>query len=133
MSVPPFGRGLTTVLVRFLELQILQKHPEGTAMKHIPGKIAKYKVADAIYLLVFETQYELASTFLRFQEHYESPKFRKKIFSLEEFMDWYGQENKGKFSYFKDWAGFNIPSTEFEPFLEGKFDPLLEKEKRLMG
>jgi hypothetical protein len=96
-----------------------------------PG-IIKHKVADGIYLLRFETQYELTSTFLRVQEHYESPQFHGRIFTLEQYMDWYVAEN-GAFTYFQDWSGFNVPSTAFEPFYDGKFDPLTEKEKRLLG
>jgi hypothetical protein len=46
------------------------------------------------------------------QEFYECPndKFRGKYFTLDEFMDWYASQNPdGIFSYFEDWAGFNIP------------------------
>jgi len=84
-----------------------------------------------IYHLSFPDQYLLAATFLRFQEHYESPKFRGLIFGWEEFMDWYAEE-KGSFSYFEDWSGFNLPSTVFEPFLAGSFDPLTRKEAALL-
>lgn len=84
-----------------------------------------------IYLVLFKTQYRLAATFMRFQEHYESPKFRGKVFSVEEYMDWYAEEN-GKFSYFEDWAGFNIPSKVLELFYNGWFDPLTNKEKALL-
>jgi hypothetical protein len=73
----------------------------------------------------------LAYTFLRFQEHYESPKFRGKVFSLEEFMDWYAAD-RGSFSYLEDWTGFNIPSRVLKPFYEGKFDPLSRKEQALL-
>ena len=76
-------------------------------------------------------QYTLASTFLRFQEHYESPKFRGKIFSLEEFMDWYALKF-GNFTYYQNWSGFNIPSSVLKPFREGRFNPLSRKEKRLL-
>jgi hypothetical protein len=85
-----------------------------------------------IYLVAARTPYEIASTFLRFQEYYESPKFRGRYFSLEEFMDWYAAENSG-FSYFDDWEGFNIPSWVFRPFREGRFDPLLKKERKLLS
>ncbi len=85
-----------------------------------------------IYLVEAPTQYLLASTFLRFQEHYESPKFRGKIFSLEEFMDSYAKDD-GTFSYFKDWEGFNLPSCVLRPFREGRFDPLTKKESRLLA
>lgn len=94
-------------------------------------KIAKSKIAKGIYLLRFKTQYELAATFLRIQEHYESSRFHGRIFSLEQFMDWYA-ERYGNFTYYQDWAGFNVPSTALPPFYEGKFDPLSEKEKQLL-
>src|SRR3989344_6116167 len=81
-----------------------------------------------VYLVVAPSQYQLAATFMRFQEHYESPYFRKKIFSVEEYMDWYARK-RGNFTYYKDWSGFNIPSWVLAPFYEGKFDPLLEKER----
>ena len=90
--------------------------------------ITKHKVADGIYLLRFETQYELTSTFLRVQEHYELPQFHGRIFTLEQYMDWYVAEN-GAFTYFQDWSGFNVPSTAFQPFYEGKFDPLTDARR----
>jgi len=93
--------------------------------------IAKREIANGIYLLRFKTQYELAATFLRVQEHYESPRFHGRVFSLEQFMDWYASRY-GNFTYYQDWAGFNVPSTAFRPFYEGKFDPLSEKEKALL-
>ena len=34
-------------------------------------RIRKHKLRDRIFLLEFDTQYALAATFLRFQEHYE--------------------------------------------------------------
>ncbi|MBN1175138.1 ABC transporter ATP-binding protein [Candidatus Woesearchaeota archaeon] len=92
----------------------------------------KISITSKIFLLVFDTQVELSSTFLRFQEHYESPKFRNKIFSLEEFKEWYIKD-QGKFSYYTDWNGFNIPSKILKPFYEGKFNPLSEKEKQLLS
>lgn len=85
----------------------------------------------SIYLVEAPTQYALASTFLRFQEHYESPKFRGQFFSLEEFMDWYA-ERRGNFTYYKDWTGFNIPSHILTPFRKGKFNPLSKKEIKFL-
>jgi len=89
-------------------------------------------IAAGIYLVRFPTRYELASTFLRIQEHYESTRFRNRVFTLETYMDWYASEF-GAFTYFEDWSGFNVPSTAFQPFYDGTFDPLLEKEKRLLN
>lgn len=95
-------------------------------------KIKKTKIKDRIYLLEFENHYEIASTFLRFAEHYESPKFRGKVFSLKEFKKWYSRGKK-KFTYYDDWGAFNIPSYVLEPFFEGKFNPLSKKEKQFLS
>ena len=94
-------------------------------------RIIRSRLADNIYLVRFKTQYELAATFLRVQEYYESGRFSGRVFTLEEYMDWYASRF-GAFTYYEDWSGFNVPSTSFKPFYEGKFDPLLEKEKRLL-
>ncbi len=95
------------------------------------SKITRTTLADGIFLVQFETQYELAATFLRFQEHYESSRFSGRVFTLEEFMDWYASRF-GNFTYYGDWSGFNVPSDALAPFYAGDFDPLLEKEKRLL-
>src|SRR4249920_176504 len=89
------------------------------------------RIARGIFLVRFDSQYELASTFLRIQEHYESSRFRGRVFTLEQYMDWYAARF-GAFTYFEDWSGFNVPSTAFEPFYRGRFDPLLRKEARLL-
>lgn len=70
------------------------------------------KLADRIYLLRFETRYDLAMTFMRYQEFYESPnsRFRGKPFTIASFTKWYTHEyGDGKFTYVEDWAGFNFP------------------------
>lgn len=95
------------------------------------GPAEVLEVLPGVFYLQFESQEELASTFLRFQEHYESPEFRGKVFSLDEYRAWYVSQ-KGAFTYYQDWSGFNIPSYVLEPFFEGKFDPLSEKEQRLL-
>lgn len=81
-----------------------------------------------IYHLLFENQYQITSTFMRFQEYYESPKFADKIFSWEEFMDWYAGKY-GNFTYLQDRSGFNIPREILTPFYRGEFNPLTKKEK----
>ena len=95
------------------------------------ARILKIRLPGGIFLLKFPSQYELAATFLRFQEHAESSRFSGRTFSLEEFMDWYAGKF-GNFTYYQDWAGFNVPSTVLEPFRAGSFDPLLEKERRFL-
>lgn len=85
-----------------------------------------------IHHVSFPTRHLVTSTFLRFQEHYESPEFSGKVFTLEDFMDWYA-ETRGAFTYCEDWSGFNLPSSVFAPFRAGKFDPLTRKETWLLG
>jgi hypothetical protein len=95
-------------------------------------KIKKKRFMKGIYLVQFSSQKDMAETFLRFQEHYESPKFMGQIFTHEQFEKWY-TEVKGKFSYYEDWDGFNIPSSALKPFQEGKFNPLTKNEKKLLS
>ncbi len=95
-------------------------------------KLKKTKIKDRIYLLEFENQHDIASTFLRFEERYESPRFRGKIFTLKEFKRWYSRDKK-RFTYYNDWNAFNIPSYVLEPFFEGKFNPLSNKEKQFLS
>ena len=95
------------------------------------------EVLPNIYHINFKTQKELSSTFLRFQEYYESPKFRNKIFTLKEYKKWYIKNSEkgkklNKFTYYSDWSGFNIPSYILKPFYKGKFNPLSKKEKILL-
>jgi hypothetical protein len=95
------------------------------------------EVAPKVYLLTFDTQKDVTSTFLRFQEHYESPEFAGKVFTLDEYKEWYVKNSPngiktGEFTYYSDWSGFNIPSTILQPFYEGKFHPLSEAEQRIL-
>lgn len=85
-----------------------------------------------IYLVTSKSQHRLAMTFVRFQEHFESPEFAGKVFTLEEFADWYASQHDDFFSYSDDWSGFNIPSWVLEKFRVGMFDPLSLKEKRFL-
>ena len=95
------------------------------------------EVVKNIFHTKFEKQEDLAFTFLRFQEHYESPVFRGKIFSMDEYRKWYvanspeGRKN-GRFTYDEDWEGFNVPSHVFEPFYGGEFNPLSPREVNLL-
>ena len=92
----------------------------------------KKEVVPNVFLVEFKTSQEAARTFLRFQEHYESPKFKNKIFTLEEYKSWYEKKTKRNFSYYDDWSGFNIPSWILMPFYQGRFKNLSEAEIELM-
>jgi hypothetical protein len=94
-------------------------------------KLRTCQVLERVFLVEALTRYDLASTCLRFQEHYESPHFRRRVFTLEQFMDWSAGQ-RGDFTYYRDWSGFNFPSWVLEPFRAGEFDPLLDKERGLL-
>lgn len=88
------------------------------------GKQKSYQTTEVIpnvYHLSFEAHRDMVATFLRFQEHYESPEFRDKVFSRSKFKKWYRGKHDGHFTYYGDWAGFNIPSDVLRPFFEGQF------------
>jgi hypothetical protein len=76
----------------------------------------KFKIKEVrprIFLFEFKDRYEMCMTFLRYQECYESPnpKFRGKIFSILDFMEWYSKKDGGTaFTYPQDWSGFNMPA-----------------------
>jgi len=80
-----------------------------------------------------DSQEELGLTFMRFQEHYESPSkdFKGKIFTQGQLRRWYS-ETYGSNSYHLHWIGFNIPSKILSPFKDGLFDPLTTEEQRLI-
>lgn len=95
------------------------------------------EIVENVFNVNFDTQEELASTFLRFQEHFESPEFKGKVFTLEKFKEWYianSPEGKatGRFTYYEDWGGFNIPSPILKPFYEGLFNPVSENENKIL-
>ncbi len=77
------------------------------------------QIRKKVILVEAESQYALCSMFLRPQEYYESPyaNIRGKYFTLEEYADTYAQD-KGAFTYYSDWIGFNIPSEVFVEFVK---------------
>lgn len=64
-----------------------------------------------MYLCSITDMYDLAMTFCRIQEFYESPikQIRGKKFTLIKLMSLYSKRNRGCFTYPEDWGGFNIP------------------------
>ena len=70
-----------------------------------------------IYHFESDDRWELAMTFLRMEEYYESgnPDFKGKIFTFEEYTDWYvgayrkSKKLAGAFTYASDWSAFNVP------------------------
>lgn len=87
-----------------------------------------------IYYIVFNNENSLGYSFCRLQEYYEGPVHKNTIFTLKEYKKWYKSTKiHNKFTYCTDWVGFNIPDYIFQPFIDGKFDPLSKKEQWLIG
>ena len=96
------------------------------------GGIVKIdKVSEQITLVTYKDRESLCKAFLRVEEHYESPEFKDKVFTLGQYRQWYCQRY-GSWTYYKDWSGFNIPSAAFKLFNEGLFDPLEPAEQELV-
>lgn len=104
--------------------------------KRVPSFKIK-EISPGVLHLEFLSYKALGLTMLRFQENYESPLFRNKMFSVSEFYDYYTKLNDS-FSYHQDWHGFNFPSSVIERFKnrkdlsagEKKIVSLLKKYKR---
>lgn len=83
-------------------------------------------------LVQTDSQESLCRAFLRFQEYYESPKFKGQIFTIGQIRHWYSI-TYGADTYYRDWEGFNFPSYVLEPFKAGLFDPLTTEEQSLLN
>ena len=66
-----------------------------------------------VFLVTMNNSYDLAMTFCRVQEFYESPykEIKGKYFTMAEFQRLYTmRRGEDCFTYPIDWAGFNVPS-----------------------
>ena len=95
-------------------------------------KLCIQEITPRIFWVYSKTAANLAPYFMRFQEHYESPEFQNKVFTVGEFREWY-VKTYGDFTYDEDWAGFNFPMSILSPFKGGLFDPLTSPEKSLLS
>lgn len=78
-----------------------------------------------IFLVTIKDQYDLAMTFCRLQEYYESPfkQIRGKTFNMAEFQRMYAKKfGDGIFTYPADWAGFNVPGDVVDEFMSASFE-----------
>lgn len=80
---------------------------------------------------LFDTKERMANTFLRFQEHYESPVYAGKMFTVDEFKSWYAEKYKSM--YESDWSGFNFPGAAYKSFREAAGIDLLTEEERTLS
>jgi len=84
--------------------------------------------------LHFNTQYEVASTFMRLQEFYESSydSVRGHVFTMEHYMDKYAADT-GNFTYTIDWSGFNVPGKVIDDFRDlFTIAEFLQKEQHIL-
>ena len=121
----PTGHPTHDVLSRFFDAEIETfSEEELLKMVRIEG------LGGGIYHLSFPNQYMMNAAFLRPQEYFESPKYRGKVFTRDEFQSWYcATRPHGQFSYYTDWGGFNLPDKALKPFFRGAFNPLSPLEK----
>lgn len=96
-------------------------------------KIKVIEIVKGLFHLKFPNQYLMNSTLVRMQEYYESPKFKGKTFTLEDFMDWYVDHDVNKrFDYFTEVRGMNFPLDVLGVFYDGSFDYISKKEKMVL-
>ena len=90
-----------------------------------------YRLHEKIYHAKFEDQYGMCMTILRIHEHEENPVFKNKIFTFEQYMDWYVKNmGEGHFNFDKKILGFSIPGTCFRRFIKHfPTDKQTDKEK----
>lgn len=76
------------------------------------------KLSDNLLLFTSESQKELALTFFRVEEYYESQnvQLNGQTFSVFEFLDEM-MDDKGNIDYFSFWDGFNIPGSVYMNWL----------------
>lgn len=91
-----------------------------------------------IYLLDFETRYDLCMSFVRFQEFYESDsnEIKGQYFSLEKYIDyWSNKFGNGVFDYTQRWTAFNIHGRTLNKWLEtfAASKDIREKEKEVLN
>ena len=92
------------------------------------------QVLPKIFLLTFDNHYDLCMHFLRYQEFYESPKYRQQPFNLLELIRWYSNTyGDGDFTYTNDWAGFNIPSWVLNDFKEKTITDLNQYDRFMLA
>lgn len=100
-------------------------------------------VTDKVVYLSMETQKQIASALIRFQEYYESPipEIKGQIFTLGFLRKMYSESPRSQrrgFTYFDgntfegDWSGFNFPGYILDPFIRGLFDPLTPAEQDIV-
>lgn len=97
-------------------------------------KIKVTEILPRVIHFKFDSLYDMSSTFIRYQEFYESPKFRDKAFTLAEYMDWYvSMQDDGKFDYLEQVQGIGLPMYSMYDFERAVLGEFSGREEKLMG
>jgi len=83
-----------------------------------------------VYYVTSSSHKELCNALMRCQEYYENPIFKGTCFTREDILDWNKREFKE--SYYKTWAGFNLPILTLNILRTKRFQPLYKEEKLLL-
>ena len=88
-----------------------------------------------VYVIIFDTQYEMNMTCMRFTESIECDNFKNSVFTIDEFINWYtlNGRNPGNFTYYTDWNGHNFSKDKLTKFYQGQFNPLQKYEKDFLS
>jgi hypothetical protein len=90
------------------------------------------EIVEGVYLCSIKNRYDLAMTFCRVQEFYESPfkEIRGKKFHMMYFMELYSKRRgDGAFTYASDWVGFNVPGNIVQKMFELGIDDVTEYDE----
>jgi len=92
------------------------------------------EIIPKVYFLTYDTRYNLCMSFVRIQEFYESPFYKGKYFTLEDFMDYWSLEfGNGSFDYTSSWDGFNFSGNVLNKWIQlFSRAPLREKENAIL-
>lgn len=81
-----------------------------------------------IYLVRFPNTLIMTLACLRIETYQESEEFSGKVFTWEDYLEWFIKMSHN-FSFLDEWAdGLNLPFSSLKPFYEGRFDPLWRNE-----
>jgi hypothetical protein len=86
-------------------------------IKKILSQIELFEIYPRVFALVIKDDKLRARVFLRYQEFYESDSdtFRGKGFKWRDYIEFYKEKTKKDyFSYYEDFAGYNIPCDSIE-------------------
>lgn len=95
------------------------------------------EICNNLFYIGFNKTKNQNETFVRFHGSYENPKFHDTIFTKKQFDKWFKKNTEEGMDlgidFYSMQAGFNIPDYVFTSFVKRKFDPLSNKEKKLLN